>query len=104
MMRSSRKSSNDTPNAGAVDTLVGKQTEVLGDIRFSGGLHIDGTVKGKVSAPDSAEATPYDFIEVVFKHYMKLPEVPHALKERMQAVIDADQAKMATISGKIQKA
>jgi len=25
--------------------------------RFSGGLHIDGTVKGKVSAPDSAEAT-----------------------------------------------
>lgn len=35
-----------------IDTLVGKNTEVNGDLRFSGGLHIDGTVKGNVSASD----------------------------------------------------
>lgn len=34
----------------AMDTLIGRQTEVLGDIRFSGGLHVDGKVKGKVIA------------------------------------------------------
>lgn len=33
-----------------VDTLVGRQTEVAGDVRFTGGLHVDGRVKGKVMA------------------------------------------------------
>jgi len=33
-----------------IDTLIGQQTEVLGDIRFNGGLHIDGTIKGNVVA------------------------------------------------------
>jgi len=38
-----------------VDTLIGRQTEILGDIRFAGGLHIDGKVKGKVvSTSDKA--------------------------------------------------
>jgi cytoskeletal protein CcmA (bactofilin family) len=32
----------------SMDTLVGRQTEVLGDVRFSGGLHVDGCIKGKV--------------------------------------------------------
>lgn len=37
-----------------IDTLIGQHTEVLGDIRYSGGLHIDGTIKGNVIAePDS---------------------------------------------------
>lgn len=40
------------PRNTRIDTLVGKNTEVHGDLRFSGGLHIDGTVKGNVSASD----------------------------------------------------
>lgn len=36
-------------DSGAVDTLIGHQTEVLGDIRFTGGLHVDGRIKGGVS-------------------------------------------------------
>ncbi len=40
--------------ATRIDTLIGQQTEVMGDIKFSGGLHIDGTIKGNVIAePDS---------------------------------------------------
>ncbi len=31
-----------------VDTLIGQHTQVLGDVRFTGGLHVDGTVKGNV--------------------------------------------------------
>lgn len=34
--------------APKVRTVVGTNTEVKGDITFSGGLHIDGTVKGDV--------------------------------------------------------
>lgn len=37
-----------TTGGGGVDTLIGRQTEILGDICFAGGLHVDGKVKGKV--------------------------------------------------------
>jgi cytoskeletal protein CcmA (bactofilin family) len=47
--------SNTTTSA--VDTLIGRQTEVLGDVHFSGGLHIDGKVKGKVIARSDKAAS-----------------------------------------------
>jgi cytoskeletal protein CcmA (bactofilin family) len=37
-----------------IDTLIGQHSEVTGDIAFSGGLHIDGTVKGNVSAEEGS--------------------------------------------------
>lgn len=37
------------PKPAAVDTLIGRQTEVLGDVRFAGGLHVDGKIKGSVT-------------------------------------------------------
>lgn len=38
-------------SAGArVDTIIGQQTQISGDLHFSGGLHIDGQVKGNVIA------------------------------------------------------
>lgn len=37
-------------SAGGVDTLIGRQTEILGDVRFAGGLYVDGKIKGKVLA------------------------------------------------------
>lgn len=37
-----------------VDTLVGSNSRVSGDLQFVGGCHVDGTVKGNVAAdPDS---------------------------------------------------
>ena len=38
----------------SIDTLVGCNSRVDGDIRFSGGLHVDGYVKGKVKAAADA--------------------------------------------------
>lgn len=43
-------------SSSRVDTLVGKQTELLGDIRFNGGLHVDGKVKGKIIATSDKAA------------------------------------------------
>jgi cytoskeletal protein CcmA (bactofilin family) len=31
-----------------VESLIGEQTEIHGDVRFAGGLHLDGRVKGRV--------------------------------------------------------
>lgn len=33
-----------------VSTVLGKDTEILGDLTFSGGLHLDGRVKGNLSS------------------------------------------------------
>ena len=40
-----------------IDTLVGSNSRVNGDLNFTGGCHVDGTVKGNVNAsPDSNSA------------------------------------------------
>lgn len=39
-----------------IDSLIGQQTEVLGDVKFTGGLHIDGTVKGNVYAQNDGQS------------------------------------------------
>jgi len=35
-----------------IDTLVGRNTTVTGDLSFHGGLHVDGTVRGNVHCED----------------------------------------------------
>ncbi len=42
--------SNDKRKNVKIDSLVGGNTEVVGDVKYSGGLHIDGVVKGNVIA------------------------------------------------------
>ncbi len=39
-----------------IDSLIGKATEINGDIHFTGGLHIDGRVKGNVIAKEDGDA------------------------------------------------
>src|SRR5512145_1088183 len=35
---------------GKIDTLIGQNTEIRGDVVFTGGLHVDGVIKGNVTA------------------------------------------------------
>ncbi|PKM46716.1 MAG: cell shape determination protein CcmA [Gammaproteobacteria bacterium HGW-Gammaproteobacteria-1] len=39
-----------TTKSAKIDTLIGQNTEIRGDVVFSGGLHVDGTLKGNVIA------------------------------------------------------
>ncbi|MBU6421340.1 MAG: polymer-forming cytoskeletal protein [Gammaproteobacteria bacterium] len=39
-----------------IDTLVGRNTEIHGDVQFSGGLHVDGNIHGNVTAGDGGES------------------------------------------------
>lgn len=41
---------------GHFDTLISSKTSVEGNIKFSGGLHIDGKVRGKVYAEEGSDA------------------------------------------------
>ena len=47
------KSSAPTNN---FDTLISGKAEIVGDIHFSGGLHIDGKVYGNIIADDDSKA------------------------------------------------
>lgn len=39
-----------------IDSLIGRQTEVVGDIRFTGGLYVDGKVHGNLLAEDDSNS------------------------------------------------
>lgn len=50
-------SSKKSKTSGArVDTVIGHQTEISGDVRFTGGLHVDGVIKGNVYADSDSDA------------------------------------------------
>lgn len=38
------------PDVGAIDTLIGPQVTIRGDVVFSGGLYVEGHIQGKVMA------------------------------------------------------
>lgn len=44
-----RKQDKTEKPCGTIDTLIGAKTEIRGDLQFSGGLRIDGHVKGNIS-------------------------------------------------------
>jgi len=39
-----------------IDTLIGANSEIQGDVIFSGGLHVDGKVKGNVVAAEGNDS------------------------------------------------
>ena len=39
-----------------IDTLISQHTEVIGDVKFAGGLHIEGTIKGNVYADNDGRS------------------------------------------------
>lgn len=39
-----------------IDTLIGQNTEIIGDVRFKGGLHVDGIIRGNVIAGEDTDA------------------------------------------------
>jgi len=44
-------------NGARIDTLIGRNTSIQGDIEFSGGLHVDGHVAGSVRGAADALAS-----------------------------------------------
>jgi cytoskeletal protein CcmA (bactofilin family) len=44
---------NKTPD---LKTIIGVGTEIIGDLHFTGGLHVDGIIKGNVSADQGARS------------------------------------------------
>lgn len=43
-------------NSMKIETLIGRKTKLQGNIHFSGGLHIDGVIKGSVIADEDSSS------------------------------------------------
>ena len=43
-------------SSARIDTLIGQDTELTGDLKFSGGLHVDGKIVGNVYAEEGSTA------------------------------------------------
>lgn len=48
---------NESKPQGRIDSLIGVGTRIEGNIRFAGGLRIDGEVKGNIDAAESAASS-----------------------------------------------
>lgn len=48
---------NSRKRGSSIETLIGRQTTIEGDVRFTGGLHVDGEVVGNVVAEQDSGAT-----------------------------------------------
>jgi len=56
MLSALGKAQSDKP-CNTIDTLVGAKTELKGDISFTGGLRIDGKVRGNITAKGDGNST-----------------------------------------------
>ena len=56
MLGSNRKNRLSANGPDRVDTLIGPQVVIRGDLQFSGGLYIEGKVFGKVIAEPGSDA------------------------------------------------
>lgn len=56
MLNTLSKTPNEKP-CNTIDTLVGARTELKGDLTFTGGLRIDGKLKGNVTAKGDGNST-----------------------------------------------
>lgn len=57
--RNSNSSNSSKPTkrkTANIDTLVGSKTRVSGDVEFSGGFHVDGYIKGNISADSDSDS------------------------------------------------
>ena len=57
MIRGFMSNNGNSGKGAAMDTLIGRQTDLLGDVKFAGGLHVDGRIKGNISSSGDKSAT-----------------------------------------------
>ena len=58
-----------------IDSLIGQNSEIRGDVIFSGGLHVDGKVKGNVIAADGEDSILTLSERGVIEGEVKVPNV-----------------------------
>lgn len=98
-----KKSKDKEQRVTQIDSLVGQGTELAGDIKFSGGLHIDGIVKGNITATDANDSVLTLSERGVIEGEIRVPKVTlnGTVKGDVYASEQIELAPQARITGNV---
>ncbi|MGH8278216.1 MAG: bactofilin family protein [Gammaproteobacteria bacterium] len=68
-------SSKNPRPATRIDTLIGRNTQIHGNVSFGGGLHVDGSIQGNVSASGGEESLLSLSQHGIIKGEIRVPHV-----------------------------
>ncbi len=71
-------------HSGKINSLIGKGTKIIGNIDFSGGLHIDGQVCGNITAKDD------DMASITVSEFAHILGEIHIPNIKINGVIEGD--------------
>ncbi len=74
-MFDNKKTKLSTSGSDKVETIIGQRVMIHGDIRFAGGLYIEGKIVGKVHAEDGADSLITVSKEGCIEGEIKAPQV-----------------------------
>ena len=67
--------SGDKQSKGRIDTLVGRNSRIEGDLHYKGGLHVDGEIHGNVHAEAGSESMLSLSQHGVIRGEVKVPHI-----------------------------
>src|SRR5579862_2308896 len=67
--------SGDKQTKARIDTLIGRNSRVDGDLHFKGGLHVDGEIHGSVHAEEGSESMLSLSQHGVIRGEVKVPHI-----------------------------
>lgn len=99
----SKKKSESKGKRAKIDTLIGQNSEVHGDVVFSGGLHVDGVIKGNVSAEADSSSVLSVSERGMIEGEVRVPNIVLNGKVRgdVHAAEHVELAEMARVTGNV---
>lgn len=101
----SKGSKKSTPKAKStkIDTLIGQKTELQGDVVFSGGLHVDGVIKGNIFAENDSDSILSVSERGVIEGEVRVPNIMlnGSVKGDVHAAEHIELAEKARVTGNV---
>lgn len=99
----SKKKSAPKGKSTKIDTLIGQNSELQGDVVFSGGLHVDGVIKGNVNAEANSDSTLSISERGVIEGEVRVPNIilNGSVKGDVYASEHIELAEMARVTGNV---
>jgi len=99
-----KKSKKKTPKSKIpIDTLIGQQTHIKGNVEFSGGLRVDGKVTGNINAVNDIDSVLSLSEQGTIAGEIRVPNmiINGAINGDVYAVGQIELADKATINGNV---
>jgi cytoskeletal protein CcmA (bactofilin family) len=101
--KANKKKSSSKGKSTKIDTLIGQNSELQGDVVFSGGLHVDGVIKGNITADDNSGSTLSVSERGLIEGEVRVPNIilNGSVKGDVYASEHIELAEMARVTGNV---